>query len=341
MPAEWETHAATWLGWPHNRTDWPGKFQPIPWVYAEIVRNLARGERVEILVNDARTEEQARVVLDKANALSGNVHFRSAVTNRGWMRDSAPIFVRREKERDSVAAVNWQFNAWAKYPDWRDDAKASEQVLKWTGVPAFRPELNGRRVVLEGGSIDTNGRGLLLTTEECLLSDVQSRNPGMSRADLERVFADYLGIEKVIWLERGIAGDDTHGHVDDISRFVAPTTIVTAVESDKNDANCEPLRTNLNRLKSATDTDGHGFEVVSLPMPAPVVFKRRRLPASYANFYIGNAAVLVPVFNDKNDRIALNTLAELFPDRDIVPIYCGDLVWGLGTIHCMTQQQPE
>ena len=341
MPAEWEPHSATWLGWPHNKTDWPGKFQPIPWVYAEIVRNLARNEVVELLVNDARAEEQARDMLDKANALSANVRFRRVRTNRGWMRDSAPIFVRRPGKDGPIAAVNWRFNAWAKYPDWRNDAKASEQIVQWTGMPSFLPELNGKRIVLEGGSIETNGAGLLLTTEECLLSDVQSRNPGLSRADLERVFADYLGIEKVIWLERGIAGDDTHGHVDDITRFVARDTIVTVVESDKRDANYEPLRSNLARLKRATDARGRKFEIVPLPMPSAILFENRRLPASYANFYIANGVVLVPVFNDRNDRVALNTLAELFPSRDIIPIYCGDLVWGLGTIHCMTQQQPR
>ena len=340
MPAEWEQHAATWLGWPHNKTDWPGKFQPIPWVYAEIVRNLARQERVDILVNDARAEEHARSVLDKANALNENVRFRRAVTNRGWMRDSAPIFVKRTDKKDPIAAVNWQFNAWAKYPDWRDDDKASERIAKWAGVPVFRPDVNGKRVVLEGGSIDTNGRGLLLTTEECLLSDVQARNPQLSRSELERVLADYLGIEKVVWLERGIAGDDTHGHVDDISRFVAADTVLTAVERNTNDDNHEPLRINLDRLKRATDQNGRKLQVIELPMPAPVIFKGRRLPASYANFYLANGVVLVPVFNDKNDRCALHILGELFPARDVVPIYCGDLIWGLGAIHCMTQQQP-
>jgi agmatine deiminase len=340
MPAEWEPHAATWLGWPHNKTDWPGKFQPIPWVYAEIVRNLARGERVEILVNDSRAEEQARTVLDKANALRDTVRFRRAVTNRGWMRDSAPIFVKRKNKKDPIAAVNWQFNAWAKYPDWRDDDRASGRILHWSGVPAWRPEVNGKRVVLEGGSIDTNGAGLLLTTEECLLSDIQCRNPDLSQAELERVLADFLGIEKVIWLEHGVAGDDTHGHVDDISRFVASDTVLTAVERNHADENHEPLQANLARLKRATDQNGGKLQVVELPMPAPVIFRGRRLPASYANFYIANGVVMVPVFNDRNDRVALNILAELFPSREIVPIYCGDLIWGLGAIHCMTQQQP-
>ena len=340
MPAEWEPHAATWLGWPHNKTDWPGKFQPIPWVYAEIVRTLARNERVEILVNNARAEEQARTILDKANALNANVGFHRVVTNRGWMRDSAPIFVRRQSRKDPIAAVDWQFNAWAKYPDWREDAKAGERIVKWAGVPSWQPEFHGSRVVLEGGSIDTNGRGLLLTTEECLLSDVQARNSKMSRSDLERAFADYLGIEKVIWLERGIAGDDTHGHVDDISRFVSADTVLTAVEENPNDDNHEPLRINLERLKRASDQDGRKLQVIELPMPAPVVFKGRRLPASYANFYLANGVVLLPVFNDKNDRRALNILADIFPARDVIPIYCGDLIWGLGAIHCMTQQQP-
>jgi agmatine deiminase len=341
MPAEWEPHAATWLGWPHNKTDWPGKFPPIPWVYAEIVRHLACHERVEILVHDAHAEEQARSVLGKTNALSPNVRFRRARTNRGWMRDSAPIFVRREDNKDPIAAVHWQFNAWAKYPDWRDDAKAGECIVKWAGVPAFRPELKGKRIVLEGGSIDTNGQGLLLTTEECLLSDVQARNPGLSKSDLEQVFADHLGIEKVIWLAFGIAGDDTHGHVDDITRFVAADTVLTAVEPNKSDENYEPLRVNRERLKAVTGQCGSKLQVIDLPLPAPVVFKERRLPASYANFYIANGVVLVPVFNDKNDRLALNILGDLFPARDIIPIYCGDLIWGLGAVHCMTQPQPK
>jgi agmatine deiminase len=341
MPAEWEEHAATWLAWPHNRTDWPGKFQPIPWVYAEIVRNLARGERVEILAQDTEAADRARAVLDRSNTLSDNVHFRRCVTNRGWVRDSAPIFLRRDNRRDPVAAVNFQFNAWAKYPDWRHDCRASEQVLRWLKFPAWRPTApNGRLVVLEGGSIDVNGRGLLLTTEECLLSPVQQRNPGLTREQLERVLADYLGIEKVLWLERGIAGDDTHGHIDDIARFVTPDTVIAAVEPNSADENHEALLHNFNRLRSMTDQHGHRLQVIPLPMPAPVVFRGHRLPASYANFYVANGRVLAPVFNDKHDRLALNLLEELFPDRDIVPIYCGDLIWGLGAIHCMTQQQP-
>ena len=345
MPAEWEPHASTWLGWPHNRTDWPGKFHPIPWVYAEIVRNLSRNERVDIIVTDASAEADARDVLERAHAMNNRVRFHRWKTNRGWTRDFSPICLKRPDKIDPLAAVNFRFNGWAKYPDWPLDQRASEQILRTIKCPAWTPAVtahNGRTqpVVLEGGSIDVNGQGLLLTTEECLLSEVQQRNPGMSRSELERVFADYLGIEKVIWLECGIAGDDTHGHVDDLARFVSPNTIVTVVERNRDDINHMPLATNLERLRRATDQNGRRLNIADLPMPAPVNFRRRRLPASYANFYIANKTVLVPVFNDPNDRVALNTLADLFPSRDIVPIYCGDLLWGLGTIHCMTMQQP-
>jgi agmatine deiminase len=350
MPAEWEPHASTWLGWPHNRTDWPGKFPPIPWVYAEIVRYLARGEQVDIIVEDAEAETKARDILDRANALLETVRFHRWRTNRGWTRDFAPILVKRDNKRDSIAAINFRFNGWAKYPDWPLDQRASEQIVRWLKFPTWRPAVahvhspakarSLEPVVLEGGSIDVNGRGLLLTTEECLLSDTQQRNPGLTRAGLERLFADYLGIEKVLWLDRGIAGDDTHGHIDDIARFVSPDTIVAAVERNRDDANHAPLEINLQRLRTMSDQGGRRLNIVQLPMPAPVIFRGRRLPASYANFYIANRRVLVPVFNDPNDRVALNLLADLFPDRDIVPIYCGDLIWGLGAIHCMTMQQP-
>ena len=205
----------------------------------------------------------------------------------------------------------------------------------------FDAQLNRKPFVLEGGSIDVNGLGTLITTEECLLSSVQQRNPGLSREQIESAFHEYLGITNVIWLERGIAGDDTHGHVDDITRFVAPNVVATAVEPNTSDPNHEPLAANLRRLEYARDQDGRQLTIVELPMPRPIVFRKQRLPASYANFYIANACVLVPVFNDPNDRHALNTLAGVFRDREVVPIYCGDLIWGLGAIHCMTQQQPK
>jgi len=338
MPAEWEPHEATWIAWPHNREDWPGKFGPIAWVYAEIVRNLGRFERVEIIVNDDISEKRARNVLDRASALSERVRFHRWPTDRVWTRDSGCTFV---KNLSQPRAISWRFNAWAKYSDWRKDQKIGSLMAKAAGVNEVQAVFEKTRVVLEGGSIDVNGQGTLLTTEECLLSKIQERNPGMNRSDYEKVFADYLGITNVIWLGSGIAGDDTHGHVDDITRFVTPDTVVTAVESDPNDPNYEPLRENIRRLRAATDQDGNELAIVELPMPRPIIFEKRRLPASYANFYVANGLVLAPVFDDPNDRIALDALADVFPDREIVGIYCGDLIWGFGAIHCMTQQQPS
>ena len=338
MPAEWTRHAGTWIAWPHNVGDWPGKFQAIPWVYADIVRHLSAVEDVNILVNDASTEKRARGVLTRSGVALGRVHFHQWPTNRGWMRDSGPIFVKNAQ--GETAITNWKFNAWAKYNDWQLDNQVPDHVAGLLSLPEWKPEVGEHRMVLEGGSIDTNGAGVLLTTEECLLSEVQQRNPGLGREDLERVFRDYLGIEQVIWLNRGIAGDDTHGHVDDITRFVGENRIVTAVEANRDDENCEPLQENLDRLKSARNLGAAAFEIVELPMPAPVVFEGRRLPASYGNFYIANDLVLVPTFNDPNDRKALSVLAEVFPGRTVTGIHCGDLIWGLGALHCMTQQQP-
>jgi agmatine deiminase len=337
MPAEWEPHAATWLAWPHNRRDWPGKFTPIPLVYAEIIRNLGRHERVELIVDDAQAEARARKFLARAAALSDNVRFHHWPTDRIWVRDSGCCFV---KGAGGLGAVKWRFNAWAKYPDWQQDEEIGRRMAAAAGVDPDRPIAGGRRLVLEGGSIDVNGRGTLLTTEECLLSPVQQRNPGLDRAGYERVFAEHLGVTRVIWLERGIAGDDTHGHVDDISRFVAADTVVTVVEPDPAHPNHAPLRENLRRLRAARDQDGNPLRVVELPMPGPVSFGGLLLPASYGNFYLANGLVLVPVFNDRNDRLALNLLAELFPDREVVGIYAGDLVLGFGALHCLTQQQP-
>jgi agmatine deiminase len=343
MPAEREPHEATWLAWPHNPEDWPGKFQPIPWVYAEIVRLLAAHERVHLLVEDAKAERRAESILERAGANLDRVSFHRWPTNRSWTRDSGPIFVRNHEGH--VAITNWRFNGWAKYSNWQLDDQLPGRVTELLGLPEWQPALrlaNGstHRIVLEGGSIDTNGQGVLLTTEECLLSEVQQRNPGVNRAQLEQVFHDFLGIEQVIWLNRGIAGDDTHGHIDDITRFVGPATIVTAVEPDTSDPNHAPLAENLARLKAARTLDGRSFDLIELPLPRPVIFRGQRLPASYANFYIANGLVLVPTFHDPNDRVALNTLAEVFPDREVIGIDSVDLVWGLGTLHCMTQQQP-
>jgi len=328
MPAEWEPHEATWLAWPHERSDWPGKFPPIPWVYGDIVRRLARVETVRILVSDAAAEKSARRVLAKSCANLAAVEFFRHPTNRSWTRDYCPIFVRNG--RGAVGVTNWIFNGWAKYDNWRDDNKIPAFVAKRLKLPQFEPG-----IVLEGGSIDVNGAGLLLTTEECLLSDtVQVRNPGLGRDALEKYFAKYLGIRRTIWLKRGIAGDDTHGHIDDLARFVDLNTVVVAAEPDKSESNYEPLRENLALLKAT------GLRVEKLPMPAPIFFDGQRLPASYANFYIANGLVLVPTFNDPMDRVALNKLAALFPNHEVAGIHCLDLVLGLGTLHCMTMQQP-
>lgn len=339
MPAEWEPHEAVWIAWPHHREDWPGKFPAIPWVYVEIVRHLHLSEQVRVLVNNARSVERVRGSLRQAGIDLGRVDLFQFPTDRVWTRDYGPLFVRAVD--DSRAITHWGFNAWAKYSNWKRDSAIPRRVSQTLNLPRHEVFEAGRRVVLEGGSIDVNGQGLLLTTEECLLSLVQERNPGLSRTDLESLFAKYLGVRKVLWLGRGIAGDDTHGHVDDLARFVSPRTIVVASEDHPEDANYEPLRDNLERLQGMTDLDGRSFEVVPLPMPAPVTFDGQRLPASYANFYVANDRVLVPTFNDPNDRRALGILAELFPDRVVVGIHAVDLVWGLGTLHCLTQQEPR
>jgi agmatine deiminase len=329
MPAEWELHEATWLAWPHNPDDWPGKFQAIPWLYAEIVRLLAARERVHLLVQDEKEQRRTISILERAHADLDNVSFHQWATDRVWTRDSGPIFVRNQQGQ--VAITNWRFNAWAKYPDWHLDDQLPGRTAELLSIPEWQPTINfgveQRRLVLEGGSIDTNGHGVMLTTEECLLSEVQQRNPGVSREQIERAFSDYLCIDQVIWLGKGIAG-------------VGQDTIVTAIEPNTKDANHEPLAENFTRLKSARNSDGKQFTIVELPLPGPVLFRNQRLPASYANFYIANGLALVPTFHDPNDRIALGILAELFPDREVIGIHAVDLVWGLGTLHCMTQQQP-
>ena len=338
MPAEWEPHEATWLAWPHEKTDWPGKFAPIPWVCAEIVHHLARVESVHLIVQNRAEEATAKQMLRQVGADLAAVKFFRAPTDRGWMRDSGPIFLRNGDGK--TAATHWHFNAWAKYRNWEKDAAVVARLSRNWRIPVWQPARDGRCIVLEGGSIDVNGRGTLLTTEECLLSSTQARNPGLSRADLEQAFREYLGVTKVLWLGRGIAGDDTHGHVDDLARFVNLTTVVTVIEEDRSDVNYKPLQENLARLREMRTESDQPLRVVTLPMPTPVFFDGQRLPASYANFYIANRLVLVPTFNDPHDSVALSTLAGLFPDRAVVGIACRDLVLGLGTLHCMTQQQP-
>jgi agmatine deiminase len=342
MPAEWEPHAATWLAWPHERADWPGKLSPIPWVYGEVIRHLAPGERVRILVKDAATERKARALLGRVGVDPAQIDLFRLATDRSWTRDFCPLFVKRAD--GEVAQTNWKFNGWAKYANHRRDAAVGGWLARRLGRRAWTPTVGrgdaARRVVMEGGSLDVDGQGTLLTTEECLLSPVQARNPGVSRAALEQVLGAQLGVRKILWLGNGIAGDDTHGHVDDLARFVDTRTVVIAAESDPADDNYANLAENRERLQGMTNAGGQALRVIELPMPAPVRLDGVRLPASYANFYIGNAAVLVPTFNDPNDRRALGILAELFPGRAVVGIHAVDLVWGLGTLHCMTQQEP-
>jgi agmatine deiminase len=341
MPAEWEKHEATWLGWPHNPTDWPGKIEPIQWVYAEIVRKIAPGEIVRILVNSREHESHVRKILKQVGVSASRVRFFRFPTNRGWTRDFGPIFVWRAKPRREVAIARFRFNAWARYPDWQKDDAVPQQVARRLKYQILAVRYHGREVVLEGGSIDVNGRGTLLTTEECLLDQKrQVRNPGFSRADSEAALRDNLGVKNIVWLGKGIAGDDTHGHVDDLCRFVNRRTVVLVREKNRHDSNYKPLEENWERLRRARLEDGSKMEVVALPMPAPLHFDGVRLPASYANFYISNSAVLVPTFNDPNDHVALGILGELFPDRAVVGIHAVDLVWGFGTLHCLTQQQP-
>jgi agmatine deiminase len=338
MPAEWEPHEATWLGWPHEVTDWPGKFAPIPWAFAEIVRHLSQVERVYLLVENRKSESRVRTILKKSGANLDAVDFFRVPTDRGWMRDSGPICVRNEA--GEVAFNHFVFNGWAKYSNHKRDVAVVTKANQKMKRHVWQPVHKGRRVVLEGGSIDVNGRGTLLTTEECLLSKMQERNPGFTKEDYAQVFSEYFGVTNVLWLKNGIAGDDTHGHVDDLTRFVNPSTVVTIIEEDPNDANYAPLQENLALLKTMNDQDGRPLRVETLPMPTPVYFDGQRLPASYANFYIANKIVIVPAFNDPNDRVAINTLASLFPGREVIGIACRDLVLGLGTLHCMTQQQP-
>ena len=337
MPAEWAPHRATWLAWPHHEPDWPGKLGPIPWVYAEIVRVIAAHEPVEVLCHDAGVRESAQAALQAHGARLDRVRLHVVPTDRVWLRDSAPSGVLDADGR--VVLANWAFNAWAKYDNYADDGQVGAAMADITGLPRELPARSdtGARLVLEGGGIEVNGDGLVLVTEEWLLGDVQVRNPGFGRADYEAAFAMWLGADRTIWLGEGCVGDDTHGHIDDIARFVAPDTVVLAVEEDPADDNHERSIDNQRRLELVNDP---ALRIVTIPYPRPVMMQGERLPASYANFYIGNGFVIVPTFNDVNDRVALNTLASLFPTREVVGIHAVDLVWGLGTLHCLSQQEP-
>ena len=334
MPAEWERHDATWIAWPHHEPDWPGKLGAIPWVYAEIVRALHKHERVEILCHDEAVLDAAATVLE-AHAVDAEGYRLHIVPNdRVWLRDSAPTFVWALD--GSVELMNWRFNGWAKYDNYLRDERVGEAIEGLTGLPRVKAtRTDGSWLVLEGGGIESDGHGALMVTEEWLLSDIQVRNPGMGREDYEAAFLKYMGITNTIWLGEGCVGDDTHGHIDDIARFSAPGVVLLAYEADSSDANHPQSVDNLQRLEKA------GMKVVKLPYPRPVVMDGQRLPASYANFYVANDCVIVPTFNDPNDPTALGIIAGEFPGRTVIGIHAVDLVWGFGTLHCLTQQQPS
>jgi agmatine deiminase len=339
MPAEWEPHRATWIAWPYSEFDFRDKLRAIDFVYAEIVRLLSRSEMVEVLCHTPQILEHARHAIEWCGVRE-NYRLHLQPYDRSWLRDSAPTAVKDSQGK--TRWVQWQFNAWAKYDNFTLDRAIPSFIAEKSGcalIPTARPD-NGEPLVIEGGAIDSDGEGTLLTTEECLLSPIQERNPGLSREGYEQAFNRYLGISKTIWLGRSCEGDDTHGHVDDVARFVAPGVVVLSYEADPSSDNHEASLDNLRRLECATDAKGRKLQIVKLPTPGFLIYGDERLPASYANFYIGNRVVLVPTFNDPNDREVLNTLAKLFPTRSVVGVHAGDLILGFGTVHCLSQQEP-
>jgi agmatine deiminase len=338
MPAEWEPHEATWLGWPHNVSDWPGKFESIPLIYGEMVRKISTAENIRLIVRHKKDEQFARHIFQKVGVNLRKIQFVTHPTNRGWTRDTGPIFV---KHKNETAIVHFHFNGWAKYDNWRKDTKVPETAARILGKKLFHAECDGKPFVIEGGGIELNGRGTLISTKECYLDPkIQVRNPGLGKKEIETTLKNYLGVKNIFWLAKGPKGDDTHGHIDDICRFVNAKTLVLVREKNPRDENYRPLAENWERIKDLRLEDGGKPEVVELPMPSPLYFDGVRLPASYANFYICNAAVIVPTFNDPNDRVALGILDGLFKDRPVVGIHAVDLVWGFGSLHCLTQQQP-
>ncbi len=339
MPAEWEPHRATWLAWPRNAQDWPGKFATVHWAFVEMVRHLSVGEDIEILVESQKARQRVIKKLEDSHIDLVRVHFHIVPTDRAWLRDSGPSFV--HDSQGQLVALDWHFNAWARYPTWKKDNKVAQKIAKAAAVASVQPKSEHRqRIVMEGGAFDVDGRGLVMATEECLLSETQARNPGLSQEEIEAIFKKYLGAKKMLWLSAGLVGDDTHGHIDVIARFVGPSKVIHAVERNSKDENYSPLQENKNRLKRFRDTRGRALDLVELPQPRPLYYRGLRLPATYMNFYVGNQFVIVPTYNDPSDRVALNTLAQVFPKREVVGIHAVDIVLGQGSLHCLTQQEP-
>jgi agmatine deiminase len=339
FPAEWENQQGILLCFPHNGKDWPGKYEAIQWAFIEFIKKVATYETVFLVVFDDKLKEKVTGMLEMANVNLDNISYIMQKTNRSWMRDSGPIVI---KNGDAREALNFNFNGWAKYKNFQLDKHVPARVANFLNIPLTQVLYKGKPVIVEGGSIDSNGRGTLLTSEECLMHpDIQVRNPNFTKADYEAVFKEYLGITNVIWLGYGVEGDDTHGHIDDLCRFINEDTLVTIVETDPKDKNYHPLQDNLKRLQNAKLENGKSPVIVALPMPTRLDFEDLRLPASYANFLILNKCVLVPTFNDANDHKALNIIAECFPDREIIGISAIDLIWGFGTLHCLSQQIPS
>ena len=336
MPAEWEEQKSTWIAWPHNKKDWPNKFDFIPEIFAEIISHISKGQKVNILIENNVLKKRAILILKNFKVNFSNIKFSLCKTDRAWLRDSFPIFV---KNKNKKILLNWKFNSWAKYKNFKKDNSIINKVKKVLKLQSISPVFNRRKVVLEGGAIDVNGKGTLITTEECLLSKIQQRNSGFKKHDYEKIFFNYFGIRKIIWLKRGIVGDDTHGHIDDLARFVSENTIFLAYERNKKDVNYKILRNNFRILKKLDNFKK--LKIIKIPMPEAKYIEGTRVPASYLNFYIANKVILVPTFNDKKDKLVLKMFRKHFKSRKVVPIDCSILIWGFGAIHCMTQQEPK
>jgi agmatine deiminase len=333
FPAEWEPHASTWLSYPHNETSWPGKIHTIFRYYHEFIRLVSRGEMVNINVTDSLMQEKVHRKLAEEGLDRGSYRLHIHPTNDAWCRDHGPAFLVNRSASIPKIIVNWLYNGWGgKYPA-ELDTRIPARIGDLMGLPVLHPG-----IVMEGGSIDVNGKGTLLTTTSCLLHP--NRNPSLSQLRIENCLQHYYGVDKVLWLGDGIDGDDTDGHIDDLTRFANANTVITVIEHNRKDANFKPLKENLKKLQAMRMADGKQMNIAELPMPSPLYYEGQRLPASYANFYIANAAVIVPVFDCKEDDIALNILSECFNDRPVIGIDSSEIIWGLGSWHCLSQQEP-